>query len=73
MPITAPFRRVPVPFPRTNRVPVPFPDTQVETLNLMLIGWSNYFRLGPVSRSYEAIDKHRGQRLRQWLRSKHQT
>jgi group II intron reverse transcriptase/maturase len=46
-------------------------DTQVATLNRMLIGWSNYFCLGPVSRSYEAIDSHCNRRLRQWLRRKH--
>jgi len=48
-------------------------ETQVATLNRMLIGWSNYFCLGPVSPSYEAIDRHCRQRLRQWLRRKHQT
>ena len=42
-------------------------------LNRMLIGWSNYFCLGPVTQSYEAIDRHCRQRLRQWLRRKHQT
>jgi hypothetical protein len=37
----------------------------------MLLGWSNYFCLGPVSTSYQALDRHARQRLRQWLRRKH--
>ena len=39
--------------------------------NRMLLGWSNYFCLGPVSRAYRAIDRHAVDRLRQWLRAKH--
>ena len=46
-------------------------ETQVVTLNRMIIGWSNYFCLGPVSRCYRAIDAHSRKRLRQWLRRKH--
>jgi len=30
------------------------PKTMVEKLNRMLIGWANYFCLGPVSRAYSA-------------------
>ena len=37
----------------------------------MLLGWSNYFCLGPVSTTYRAIDSHARHRLRQWLRGKH--
>lgn len=44
---------------------------QVERLNRMLLGWANYFCLGPVSRAYRAVDAHTRWRLRQWLRRKH--
>ena len=44
---------------------------RVCTLNHMMIGWANYFHLGPVSRVYELVDKHAQARLRQWLRRKH--
>ncbi len=37
----------------------------------MMIGWANYFCLGPVSRAYGAVDRHAQHRLRQWLRRKH--
>ena len=43
----------------------------VARLNRMLLGWSNYFCLGPVSATYRAVDSHARQRLRQWLRGKH--
>jgi len=46
------------------------PD-KVAELNRTLIGWSNYFCLGPVSRAYKAADSHARHRLRQWLRAKH--
>jgi RNA-directed DNA polymerase len=46
-------------------------EDRVAKLNQVLLGWSNYFCLGPVSRSYRAIDSHARQRLRQWLRAKH--
>lgn len=51
--------------------------TQVEAgvlvgrLNRLLAGWGNYFCLGPVSRTYRAVDAHARQRLRRWLRVKH--
>jgi hypothetical protein len=44
---------------------------KVAELNRMLIGWSNYFCLGPVSRAYRAVESHARQRLRQWLGVKH--
>jgi RNA-directed DNA polymerase len=43
----------------------------VERLNRKLIGWVNYFCLGPVSKSYRALDAHAIHRLRRWLRIKH--
>jgi len=46
------------------------PD-KVAELNRTLIGWSNYFCLGPVSRAYKAVESHARHRLRQWLRAKH--
>jgi len=44
---------------------------QITRLNRMLVGWANYFRLGPVSPAYRAIDQHVCRRLRQWLCAKH--
>jgi RNA-directed DNA polymerase len=46
-------------------------EDRVVRLNRMLLGWSNYFCLGPVSASYRAVDRHARHRLRQWLRGKH--
>jgi group II intron reverse transcriptase/maturase len=48
------------------------PATVVETLNRMMIGWANYFCLGPVSKAYRAVERHARSRLRQWLCAKHQ-
>jgi RNA-directed DNA polymerase len=48
------------------------PAEMIRILNRKLIGWSNYFSLGPVSRAYQAVDQHTRYRLRQWLRRKHQ-
>ena len=44
----------------------------VGRLNRKLLGWSNYFRLGSVSKAYRVVDSHTRYRLRQWLRKKHQ-
>jgi RNA-directed DNA polymerase len=44
----------------------------VVQLNRQLIGWANYFCLGPVSKAYRAVEGHTRRRLRQWLRAKHQ-
>jgi group II intron reverse transcriptase/maturase len=46
-------------------------EERVMKLNRMLVGWANYFCLGPVSKAYHAIDSHAQYRLRQWLRGKH--
>ena len=45
----------------------------VKDLNRTLVGWSNYFRLGPVTPAYRNVDHHAEKRLRQWLRAKHKT
>jgi group II intron reverse transcriptase/maturase len=47
-------------------------EEQVGRINHKLAGWSNYFRLGPVSKAYRAVDRHTAERLRRWLRKKHQ-
>jgi len=44
---------------------------QVAQLNRMMVGWANYFCLGPVSHAYRSVDCHAAGRLRQWLRRKH--
>jgi len=46
-------------------------DVLVARLNRLLTGWSNYFCLGPVSKSYRAVDAHTRKRLRRWLCNKH--
>jgi len=47
------------------------PGTIVARLNRIMIGWANYFCLGPVSKAYRAVDEHARTRLRRWLCSKH--
>jgi len=46
-------------------------ETLVAALNRQLIGWANYFCLGPVSKAYRAVEQHTRRRFRQWLRTKH--
>ena len=46
-------------------------DRLVKRLNAKLTGWANYFRLGPVSPAYRAVDAHANHRLRKWLCRKH--
>lgn len=56
----------------TGRHRTLLPEGKIVTdLNRMLVGWANYFRLGPVSRVYRNIDHHACRRLRQWLCAKH--
>jgi hypothetical protein len=43
----------------------------VAKLNRTMIGWANYFCLGPVNKAYRAVEKHACKRLRQWLCAKH--
>ena len=46
-------------------------EDKVARLNRMLLGWSNYFCLGPVKTTYRAVDGHARRRLCQWLQGKH--
>jgi len=46
-------------------------ETVVGKLNRMMVGWANYFCLGPVSKAYRAVEQHARKRLRQWLCAKH--
>jgi RNA-directed DNA polymerase len=43
----------------------------VMRLNRLLQGWAGYFCLGPVSKSYKAIDRYTLRRFRRWLCIKH--
>src|SRR5271165_3214756 len=43
----------------------------VARLNRTMIGWANYFCLGPVSKAYRAVESHARKRLLQWLCAKH--
>jgi Group II intron, maturase-specific domain len=45
-------------------------DQQIGRINRKLSGWSNYFRMGSVSKAYRAVDGHVRHRVRQWLRAK---
>jgi RNA-directed DNA polymerase len=47
------------------------PDEMVGRLNQQLVGWANYFCLGPVTKAYERVNRHVCQRLRRWLCCKH--
>jgi len=44
---------------------------RVTRLNRLLVGWANYFCLGPVSQAYRAVDAHAQYQLRWWLCRKH--
>ena len=56
----------------TSRRWTPLPvEDRIARLNRKLIGWSNYFSLGPVSKAYKAVDQHVCRRLRWWLCGKH--
>jgi RNA-directed DNA polymerase len=40
---------------------------QVGMINRKLRGWSNYFRIGTVSKAYRTVNSHVRHRVRQWL------
>ena len=42
----------------------------ISRINRKLRGWSNYFRLGTVSKAYRNINSHTRYRVRQWLCAK---
>jgi RNA-directed DNA polymerase len=46
-------------------------DERVGNLNRILLGWANYFRLGPVAAAWRVVQNHACRRLRQWLQRKH--
>lgn len=46
-------------------------EVMIGRLNCKLRGWSNYFRLGSVSKAYRAVDNYVAHRLRRWLCKKH--
>jgi RNA-directed DNA polymerase len=46
-------------------------DVLVSHINRKLVGWANYFSLGPVSKAYHTIDVYTMGRLRRWLCAKH--
>ena len=46
-------------------------EVVVGRLNRKLRGWANYFKLGPVSKAYRAVDAHVTNRLRHWLCAKY--
>ena len=48
-------------------------EEMVEGLSRTMSGWANYFSLGQVSPAYNAVNRHTGKRLRQWLGRKHKT
>jgi RNA-directed DNA polymerase len=48
-------------------------EDRITAINRKLVGWANYFCLGPVSKAYQAVDQHACRRLRQWLCAKHKT
>ena len=44
---------------------------QVVYLNRKIVGWANYFCLGPAARVYGIVLRHARRRLRRWLCAKH--
>jgi RNA-directed DNA polymerase len=46
-------------------------DEMVQTINRKLLGWANYFSLGPTGKAYRAIERSTLRRLCRWLCKKH--
>ena len=44
----------------------------VAKLNRTMIGWANYFCLGPVRKACRAVESHARNRPLQWLSAKHE-
>ena len=63
---------VPAPSAKPTRRNATWRDARqlVRDLNRQLVGWGNYFCLGPVSAAYQAVMRHTRWRLRQWLSRK---
>ena len=55
---------------RSNRVLIET-EAVVEAINRKMVGWGNYFSLGPVSSAYRTVDQHARHRVRRWLCRKH--
>jgi RNA-directed DNA polymerase len=47
-------------------------EEMIGRLNRKLLGWANYFCLGPVTEVYARVNRHVCHRLRRWLCRKHQ-
>ncbi len=45
-------------------------EMQIGRINRKLSGWSNYFRIGTVSKAYRNVNSHVCYRVRQWLCAK---
>lgn len=46
-------------------------DEVVRTINRKLLGWANYFSLGPTGKAYRTINQYTPRRLCRWLCRKH--
>jgi len=53
---------------RGNQNPI---DEVIADLNRLLIGWSNFFCYGTVSKTYRVVDQYVADRLRRFLRRRH--
>jgi RNA-directed DNA polymerase len=42
-------------------------EEQIGRINRNLRGWSNYFRIGTISKAYGVVNSHVRYRVRQWL------
>jgi hypothetical protein len=54
--------------------PTEQPKTQLDRKTVLaalnrMMSWANYFCLGPVSKAYQAVERHAQRRLRPWKRS----